>query len=146
MDIYERLIEDHDKQRDMAERIMKTSGDSDDRRQLWSQFKPEAVAHADAEEQTFYAALIAKPDGQEQSRHSVSEHKEAADLIKELSELDMGSGGWIQKFEKLKKELTHHMDEEENKVFALAKKLISEDKAIALAREFDERKQRELAA
>lgn len=146
MDIYQRLTKDHDKQRELASRIMKTSGDSDDRRHLWAQFKPEAVAHADAEEQTFYAELMSKPDGQEQSRHSVSEHKEAADLIEELSELEMNSGGWIMKFEKLKEELEHHMDEEETEVFKLAKTLIPELTAKKLAQDFDRRKHAEIAA
>ncbi len=140
MDIYERLKKDHVRQRDLASRIMDTSGDSKDRRELFAKFREEVDSHADAEEQTFYAALIEKPDGQEKARHSISEHKEAADLLEELDELDMGSGGWIHKFEKLKHEIVHHLDEEEKEVFPLAKKLIADDKAKALAEAFDKRK------
>ena len=144
MDIYERLKQDHETQRDLAAQIMETSGDSEERRSLWNRFKPEAVAHANAEEQTFYAALIGRPEGQEKARHSVSEHKEADDLIEELDEMDMGSGGWIQKFEKLKDDVEHHMDEEENEVFALAQKLLSDAEERSLADEFEQRKQAEL--
>jgi signal transduction protein with GAF and PtsI domain len=109
-------------------------------------FKTEAVAHANAEEQTFYAELIGIADGQEKARHSVSEHKEAADLLGELKELDMASGGWLNKFKKLKEELDHHMDEEEAEVFKLAKTLIADKRADELGKEFDKRKQNELAA
>ena len=34
MDIYERLIKDHDKQKNLANQIMETSGNSDERRRL----------------------------------------------------------------------------------------------------------------
>ena len=144
MDIYECLKADHDMQRDLASRIMATQGDSDERNSLWEQFKPEAEAHAAAEEQTFYVELMSKTEGQPRARHSVSEHKEAADLIDELSDLDMGSSGWIQKFETLKDELEHHMDEEENEVFDKARQLISDDSAVRLAAEFQQRKETEL--
>ncbi|GJL66755.1 MAG: hemerythrin [Nitrospirales bacterium] len=143
--IFERLTKDHEKQRQLAKKIMGTSGDSADRRSLWDQFKPEAVAHANAEEQTLYAAMMEKPDGQEKARHSVSEHKEAADVIKELDGMDMGTGGWIQKFEKLKDELEHHMEEEENETFQKAKKVLDSEKADQLADDFEKRKKRELA-
>lgn len=140
MDIYERLEQDHDKQRQLAADLAETSGDSDERRRMFAELKTEVEAHAAAEEQTFYAALIAEPDGQEKARHSVSEHKEAADLIEELEELDMSSGGWLAKFKKLQEELEHHVDEEEDEVFVLARKLIDEQRARALAEEFNERK------
>lgn len=144
MNIYERLKRDHDAHREQLRKIMDTSGDSEERNKLFENFYREAEAHASAEEQTFYAALIEKPDGQEKARHSVHEHKEAADLLDELKELDMGSGGWLQKFKKLKKELEHHMDEEENEIFACAEKVIEDSRADALASAFDERKSAEL--
>lgn len=128
MDIYTRLKQDHDERRNLAKQIMKTSGDSEERRQLWHTFKPEALA-----QQAFYATLIEQPDTQEQARHNVSEHKEADDLIKELSDMAMSSSGWIQKFEKLKDELEHHMDEEEKEVFKKAKKVITEAQALPRA-------------
>lgn len=144
MNIYSRLKKDHDEHRDMAKQIMDTSGNSEKRRQLWDKFKPEVVAHANAEEQTFYATLIEEPDTQEQARHSISEHKEADDLIEELGDMDMSSSGWIQKFEKLKEELEHHMDEEENEVFNEAKQVIDSAIADKLCNEFEERKRAEL--
>lgn len=145
MDIYERLKQDHDHHRALAARILETEGNSEERRQLWERFKPEAEAHAAAEEQTFYGALIEKPDGQEKARHSINEHFTAACLIKELSELDMGSGGWLNKFKKLKHELEHHMEEEENEVFTRARKVLSEETANGLTAKFEDRKQDELA-
>lgn len=144
MNIYQRLIEDHGKQRGMAAGLADTEGASNERQRLFNAFYEELEAHAAAEEQTFYAELIATADGQEKARHSVAEHKTAADLLKELTQTDMSSGAWLQKFKKLKEEVEHHLDEEENEVFPLAMTLISDERAEELAQEFDERKQAEL--
>ena len=144
MDIYDRLTRDHNTQREMATRLAETTGDSDERRKLWDEFKPEAEAHANAEEQTFYAALIEHPEAQEKARHSISEHKEAADLIEKLSNDDMSSPGWLQNFKKLTEELEHHMEEEENEVFVKAREVISDETATQLVSDFDERKAAEL--
>jgi len=144
MDIYQRLKEDHEKQRKLAEQLATTSGDSKNRRHLWDEFKTELEAHANAEEQTFYAQLIEDPNTQEQARHSVSEHQTASGLIAELTELDMASGGWLQKFKKLQEELEHHLEEEENKVFEMAKDVLTEDAAKNMVGEFNRRKSDEV--
>lgn len=146
MDIYERLIQDHEKQRRLCAELMKTSGDSAERRKLFAELCEEVESHAAAEEQSFYAALIEKADGQDKARHSVAEHKEASDLIEELQAMDMGTGAWIQKFEKLKEDLVHHVDEEEEEVFPLAKKLIDAQRAENLADKFEARKAAERKA
>ncbi len=143
MDIYERLETDHDRQRDLVRRLAETSGDSADRRELWNKFKTELEAHANAEEQVFYAELIAHPDTQEKARHSVAEHKEAADLLEELDDMDMSSSGWLTRFKTLGHDVVHHVDEEEDEVFPKARKVISEAKAQSLAADFDERKMAE---
>lgn len=143
MNIYQRLIEDHNTQRELAEKLMETSGDSPERRALFERFKTELDAHALAEEQTFYSDLMQHPDGTEKARHSVAEHKDADDLLQELSDLEMSSGGWIHKFEKLKHEVIHHVDEEEKEVFPLARKLIASSRAEELADDFDDRKSKE---
>ena len=140
MDIYKRLQDDHRRQRKLAEKVEDTSGDSEDRRRLFAEFKQEAEAHANAEEQTFYAALLEDPDAQEKARHSISEHKEAADLLDELSDLDMASSQWIRTFKQLVEDLEHHMDEEEDEVFELARSVIDAETAQAMVADFEERK------
>lgn len=146
MDIYERLTEDHGKQRGLAGGLGKTEGDSAERRRLFEAFKREVENHAALEEQVFYAELMSHADGQEQARHSIIEHDEASTLIEELSGLDMASSGWLNKFNKLRDELEHHVEEEEKDVFPLARKLISEKRAREMATEFDRLKKKAMAA
>lgn len=144
MNIYERLIDDHGKQRGMAAGLAETEGDSAERRRLFDAFKKELEAHAAAEEQSFYAELIAAPDGQEKARHSIAEHKTASDLVKQLEDTDMSSSAWLQTFKKLKHEVEHHLDEEEKEIFPHAQKIIPETRATALADVFEKRKMDEL--
>ncbi len=146
MDIYERLIEDHGKQRGLAGGLAKTEGDSAERRRLFDAFKLEVESHAALEEQVFYAELMSHAEGQEQARHSIIEHDEASTLIEELLELDMASSGWLNKFNKLHHELEHHVEEEEKDVFRLARKLISDKRAREMAEEFDRLKKEAMAA
>jgi hemerythrin superfamily protein len=143
MDIYARLREDHGKQRGLGAGLLETSGDSAERERLFRLLKNEVQAHAAAEEQTFYAELIAMSDGQERARHSIAEHKEAADLLEELSNIDMSSSAWITRYRQLHERLVHHLDEEEDEVFGRARELISGGRAKALAAEFDARKRDE---
>jgi iron-sulfur cluster repair protein YtfE (RIC family) len=144
-DIYTVIKQEHDNHRRVLAQLAETQGDSAERRELYQTMKQEVEAHTAAEEQTFYARLMAEPDGQERARHSVSEHKEADDIIEEMDEMAFSSTGWLTKFRSLKKALEHHMDEEENEVFRLAKKLITADEAAELGVEFEERKSEELA-
>jgi hypothetical protein len=145
-DIYARIKEDHDSHRRILDILDKTHGDSDGRRELFAKLKAEVEAHTAAEEETFYAALIVEPDGRDKARHSISEHKDAADLIDELEDMDLASTGWLTKFRSLKESLEHHMDEEEDEVFAKARGLIPDSEADRLGKVFAERKSAEQKA
>jgi len=139
-DIFTRLKKDHDKHREMLERVADTSGDSKERREAFEQLRIDVSAHANAEEQSLYAEMLARPDLQDKGRHSVAEHKEADDYFEDLVDMDFDNTGWLTRFKTLKERLEHHMDEEENEIFAAAKEDLSAERAQELAKIFDERK------
>lgn len=139
-DIFERLIEDHDKHRELIAAIKATSGDSEERTALFTQFKTDAMAHAAAEEGTLYVAMMEDPEIRQDAQHSVKEHADIGMLFVELDEMDMASSGWLNKFNTLAEEYTHHIDEEEEEKFPKAREELGEDKAIALKPAFEERK------
>lgn len=143
-DIYAAIKSDHDSHRALLETIANTSGDSSDRRDAWSEFYRHVKSHAAAEEETFYSKLISKTWGQDAARHSVHEHQELDDLMEELNEMDMGSGGWMQKFKKLRHDYEHHIDEEEEEVFARAREVIPEADIKGYGERFEERKKEEI--
>ncbi|MFN3608037.1 MAG: hemerythrin domain-containing protein [Hyphomonas sp.] len=141
--IYERLKSDHDKHRDLLAKLAETQGDSPERRELWKTFYYEVGAHAAAEEESFYSPLMAKSDGQPEGRHSVAEHKELDDMLQELNEMDMSSPGWLTRFKTMKDRYEHHIEEEEEDIFPVAKDVIGPDKSGEIEAEFSERKKEE---
>ncbi|MEQ8651304.1 MAG: hemerythrin domain-containing protein [Kiloniellales bacterium] len=143
MTIYQAIESDHESHRNLLERISDTSGDSKERQRLWEEFYYDVKAHAAAEEEVFYAKLIATEDGQPDARHSVHEHQNLDSIMDELHDKDMSSPGWIQRFGTLKHDYEHHMEEEEDDIFARAREEIGQDSSGDLGRSFQTRKKRE---
>jgi hemerythrin superfamily protein len=143
--IFEDLKADHDKHRAMLEQLGETKGDSEERRELFEKLRKELQAHAAAEEESLYAAMLAKPDLRDEARHSVSEHKEIDDYLGELFEIDMSSSAWLTKFKEMRHRYLHHIDEEEEEMFPAAAKSLSDKTETQIADTFEARKPKELA-
>lgn len=142
--IFKDLKQDHDRQREMLQKLGETSGDSEERRTLFETLRKELQAHAAAEEESLYATMLGDPDLRDEARHSVAEHKEIDDLLGELVETDMSSSAWLTKFKEMRERYTHHIDEEEEEMFPTAAKGLSEETERKLAKIFEQRKPREL--
>ncbi len=99
--IYQEIREDHQKHRELLARLAETNGDSDERRTLWNAFYYDVKSHAAAEEETFYSKIMEKPDGQDDARHSVAEHKELDDIMEELNTMGFDNPGWLTRFKTL---------------------------------------------
>ncbi len=143
-DIFTVLKSDHDLHREMLEKIGKTSGDSEERRELFEAFRVEVTAHAAAEEESLYAEMLADPELREDGRHSVAEHKEIDDMLGELQETDMASGAWLAKFKEMRHRYEHHIEEEEEEMFPAAEAHFDDAKAEKLGAKYDRRKPAEL--
>lgn len=143
MSIYESIRKDHSRHRELLQGLAETSGDSKDRRKMWDEFYYDVKAHAAAEEETFYSKLMADPDGQDDARHSVAEHKEMDDIIKELNATELSSPVWLTKFKTLKHDYEHHMDEEEKDIFDKAQQVFNSQEADAIGEDFAQRKSAE---
>ncbi|KCZ59638.1 hemerythrin domain-containing protein [Hyphomonas chukchiensis] len=141
--IYDRLKSDHDRQRDMLASLAETSGDSDERRKLWKTFYYDIGAHAAAEEEAFYAPLMEDSKGQPKARHSVSEHHEVDEMIQDIEDMDFSSPGWLTRFKTMRERYEHHMKEEEEEIFATARKVLGADSSGEMADKFDTRKKKE---
>ncbi len=140
MDIYQRLTKDHRKHAEMAAQLLATHGDSAERRELFTTFRVELEAHANAEDQTLYSTMLANPDSAEAARHSVAEHKKMADDLSELAETDMATGAWLQKFKSLWHYIEHHEEEEERDVFPVGDEALPDRQERAMVGEFERRK------
>ncbi len=137
MTIFDSLRDDHQKQRTLVDLVVKTTGDSDGREELWERLKRELEAHSGAEERHFYVPLMEHDLTQDKARHSVSEHKELDDFIEQLDEYEMSGSQWLQTAKELAHKLTHHLDEEEHEVFQLAGKALTDGQKETLAKEYE---------
>ena len=136
MNIFEALREDHEKQRTLVDLLVKTHGDSEGREELFERLVSELERHAMAEERNFYIHLMQEDQTQEKARHSVSEHHEMDELIEKLRDMDRSSSQWVATAEKLRERVHHHLDEEEQEVFQMAGKVLSNKQKEELAESY----------
>ena len=142
MDIYDYIVRDH---RDVA-------GLMDDilsirlpavRASLFEQVRAELSLHDSAEEQTFYAAIVAADrEMAGRMRHSKLEHREVDDLLETLHDTPISSEFWLEKFGELKHAITHHVAEEEGEIFARGRQVITPAQAVQLAQDMEDVKSR----
>ncbi len=137
MKIYEAIKVDHDIQRGLCDKIVKTSGASEERKKLWVELKKELEVHAVAEERHFYSPLIDTDKMQEDARHGMAEHHEMDELIQELDDTDMTSPHWLATVQKLVEKVEHHLKDEEKDFFKKAKDVYSENEEAALAKDYE---------
>lgn len=150
MNIYSLIKKDHDAARDLMDRII-DNPKSADRLSMFDELKVAILAHAKAEEKTFYEALKETGDEEliEETPHFKKEHKEAEMLFEEIEGIDPQSHLWWERFGELRKTLTHHMEEEEKEAFPQAKQEIPSDEAKELGEEMEvleEKQKRKLLA
>ncbi|GAB7257824.1 hemerythrin domain-containing protein [Polaribacter sp. OB-PA-B3] len=136
MNIYEEIRIDHDKQRELLDKLVDTSGDSKLRDQLFKELKEELEVHANAEERHFYKPLISNDMMQEKARHGIAEHHEIDELIEKLEETDYDSSAWLKTAKDLKEKVEHHLEDEEHQFFQLSGKVFSEKEKTSLANSY----------
>ena len=141
MDIYDYLRRDHRQVADLIDQVLTINIQSVQQR-IFEDIKAELSLHAEAEERTFYAALVeavaGAGTGQDwQIGHSVHDHDEIRVFLDQLTKEGLQSPKWMLIFGELKHAVEHHVDEEEGHVFELARKLIPYARAEQLAEDMD---------
>ena len=137
MTIFEALRADHDVQRGLVRDLVATEGASASRKRLFENLKVELAAHAAAEERCFYVPLMQHDLTIEKARHSVAEHHELDELVEALESTDMSSPSWLKTARDLEHRLIHHVDEEEQEVFQLAGKALTDAEKSSLAGDYE---------
>jgi hemerythrin-like domain-containing protein len=137
VNIFETLRESHDRQRTYAEALIQTSGDTPERVEAYKQLKSELQAHETAEERHFYIPLMEFDNGVDLSRHAISEHHEMDEMMEELDETEMSSPAWLAVAKKLAEKVNHHLEEEEQKFFQMAGKLLDDKQKETLAGQYE---------
>ena len=138
MNIFEALRVSHDRQRQYIDAVLRTQGDSKERREAYKQLKDELYAHETAEERHFYIPLMAHDNGVDLSRHAIAEHHEMDELLEKLDDLEMSSSAWLTTARALGDKVLHHLEEEEQRFFQMAGKLLTDKQKNELAGKYDQ--------
>ncbi|HYF20054.1 MAG TPA: hemerythrin domain-containing protein [Ramlibacter sp.] len=127
MDIFQALLQSHERQRAISQRLLAGIGDPSERSKAFEDLKVEMAAHETAEERAFYVPLFENDETVDDARHAVSEHHEMDEMVEGLEEeaCRAGSAEWLEAMGKLLHKVEHHLKEEEQKFFPAAKKVLS---------------------
>jgi len=136
MNIYGDVRAGPDDQRTLLDLLTETGGEREGREELFQRTKRALQRHAAAEERFFYVPLFKDDKTQDKSRHSVAEHQELDEIIAELESTDRSSPGWLVRAKALADRVNHHLDEEEQEVFPISGKVLSESEKISLGEQY----------
>ena len=136
MNIFEALRESHEQQRNLAERLIQTSGHTQEREDLFKQLKNELYAHSVAEDRYLYIPLMFDDVGLDITRHALAEHHEMDELVEKLEETDMSNPSWLATAKQLSEKVHHHLKEEEHKFFQQAGKILADSEKEKLGKKY----------
>jgi iron-sulfur cluster repair protein YtfE (RIC family) len=124
MDIFDALIRSHELQRAIARRLLSDIGEGKERSRDFEQLKTELSAHETAEERAFYIPLMEHDEAVEAARHGIAEHHEMDEMVERIDKLEPGSAEWLEQLGALVHKLEHHLKEEEDRWFPLARRIL----------------------
>ena len=135
--IYGELKNDHANIKSLLKQLIATDqSDSKSWQEQIAVIRDELVPHSRAEEAILYNSLrdIEGADGI--AAHSYGEHAKAETLLRSLQVLEVVDINSITTAKKLLEVLTHHIEEEETKIFGAARKLFTQDEAAVMGEAF----------
>lgn len=129
--IYDILSSEHRQVADLLQQALR-----DGSKETFFKVKAKTDPHLLGEEKLFYPMLQQKEELRNLVNHAYEEHNQIKSISSELESMDAGSQNWTSKVKELNEAVTHHVQEEENKVFPEAKKVLSQDKAQDIAQQY----------
>ena len=124
-DVIDILTADHREMLELIDQIENTK-DPAERRALADAVTAEVVRHSVAEELFVYPVMERElPNGAEEVEHDKQEHKELEVILKKLEGADAADADFMNLVAELKKQLNHHVDDEESDQFPKLRKHVS---------------------
>lgn len=145
MEIFDALKRDHEKVKELLQRIAKAEGR--ERGRLFGEFRAQILAHSHAEERVLYNAMKKEQPGREAALEGIVEHQVVERLVEELEAgRSKSSDEWLARLTVVKELLEHHIEEEESEIFAKARKMFRKEQLQKMQQQFERAKERELQA
>ena len=132
MDIFNLLKEDHDKVKNLFQKLEKTE-ETSERDELFGQLEHELTVHSRLEEEHFYPVLEHDPRTKDLISEALKEHKQVDQVLEDLMDMLPDDEDWDETLKELNRLVEHHVAEEENTMFPKARQVLGEEKAQELA-------------
>jgi hemerythrin superfamily protein len=129
--IYDILIKEH---REVAELLQKAMNDNT--KETFRCIRTMLEPHLYGEEELFYPELEESSELVDLVNHAYDEHEEIKTVLSELDDISEKDQNWFSKISELDKTVSHHVEEEETKVFPAAQKVLSENQSQEIAQKY----------
>ena len=134
-DVTELILDDHATFRRLFARIDEAASD-DDLRRIWFELGPLLSAHAVAEEDSFYPALLKAAHDEDDVRDAIKDHNEIRDAVKDASRFEAGTEQWRSAVTRARNANSDHMAEEERGPLSVARKRIPMEQRVSIGLKF----------
>jgi hypothetical protein len=131
--IFQALMVSHETQRALSAQFLASKPASDECQRIFEDLKRELAAHETAEERFFYVPLFEYDASVDLSRHAIAEHHQMDEMVEHLEKVDPHGADWQECRQKLCDKIVHHLGEEEDKFFAQAGEVLSDEQKVDLA-------------
>lgn len=132
--IFDALKQDHDEVKELLAKAAETGGQKT-RQRLFEKIRKALLAHAMAEQQTFYRALLDHEETADETMEAEVEHEIVTRLLEDMGATE-DPERWQAKCTVLKELVEHHIKEEEKEIFKAARKVLDKQQQQELAEEF----------
>jgi len=140
MNAIELLKDDHDKVSRLFQKV-KATEEGEEHKELFKKIKAELDVHTHIEEKIFYPRLREEEELEDITLEGIEEHHQAKMFLRELASLSEDSEKFEPKLKVLMEDITHHVQEEEGKMFPDVQKIINESELEELGKRMEEEKQ-----
>lgn len=141
MNAIELLKSDHDVVDRLFQKV-KADTEGSTHKELFEQIKAELDVHAHIEEAIFYPRIKQESELEDIVLEGIEEHHQAKMFLRELSNLKDDSEKFEPKLKVLMEDITHHVQEEEGKMFIDVQKVIDAAELERLGAEMEKEKQK----
>ena len=141
MDVIKLLKEDHKKVKKMLDELESTTERAaNTRAQLFAKIQSELKLHELAEEEIVYPAFREQCKLKDIVLEGYEEHHVVNLIMDEIDHEAVTDETWAAKVKVMKENVEHHVEEEEEKMFPLARKLFKDEELEMLGQRVEQRK------
>jgi hypothetical protein len=134
-DVTELILDDHGTFRRLFARL-DDAQTGNDISEIWAQLAPLLEAHAVAEEETFYPALLKAAHDDDAVKDMIHDHNEIRDGVHAAGRCELGSDDWWKHVREARKANSDHMAEEERETLPVARKKMQTEDRVRLGLAF----------